>query len=159
MKEYPILNLPPADLRVSRENGVVKVFDRLRSKWVVLTPEEWVRQHFTYWLNHALHYPESLTANEAGLIVNGMRKRCDTVVFRKEGPPLLVVEYKAPNVEISQSVFDQVVRYNMTLHAEYLVVSNGMNHFCCKMDYVRGSYNFIRKIPDYYSICIPNSEN
>lgn len=159
MKEFPILNLPPADLRLSKEDGVVKVFDRLRSKWVVLTPEEWVRQHFTHWLNHGLHYPESLTANEAGLIVNGMRKRCDTVVFRKEGSPLLVVEYKAPSVEITQSVFDQIVRYNMTLHAEYLVVSNGINHYCCKMDYARDTYHFIRQIPDYHSICFPNSEN
>ena len=107
----------------------------------------------------SLHYPQSLIANEIGIEVNGMKKRCDTVVFRKEGTPLLIVEYKAPEVQITQAVFDQIVGYNMLLKAEYLIVSNGMNHYCCKMDYKRNSYHFIPQIPDYLMLSIAASEN
>lgn len=159
MKEHPELNLPAVALRTTSEQGVTKVFDPLRKKWVVLTPEEWVRQHFTAWLQSEYHYPAPLISNEIGIEVNGTRKRCDTVVFRREGTPLLIVEYKAPEVNITQAVFDQIVRYNMQLHAEYLIVSNGMNHYCCKIDYNRNSYHFIPVIPDYRDIAIGLSEN
>ena len=110
MCKYEELNLPAAPLRIRDENGIRKVFDRLRDKWVVLTPEEWVRQHFTYWLINEFHYPQSLMANEIGIEVNGAKKRCDTVAFRREGTPLLIVEYKAPDIRITQAVFDQIVR-------------------------------------------------
>ena len=91
-------------------------------------------------------------ANEIGIEVNGKRKRCDTVVFGNDGKPMVIVEYKAPDVTVNQAVFDQIVRYNMTLHADYLVVSNGINHYCCVMDYENGTYHFIPEIPDYLSL-------
>lgn len=157
--KYPVLNLPPVDLRIKEQDGVTKIFDKLREKWVVLTPEEWVRQNFVTWLMADKHYPVNLTANEIGIDVNGTCKRCDTIVFRREGSPLLIVEYKAPYVHITQKVFDQIVRYNMNLHAEYLIVTNGLNHYCCKIDYQSNTYNFIPQIPDYHSIIISSREN
>lgn len=152
MNGFPKLNLPPTELRIISQEGLTKVYDPLRDKWVRLTPEEWVRQHFTAWLGSEYHYPASLTANEIGIEVNGTRKRCDTVVFRREGTPLIIVEYKAPDIHITQDVFDQIVRYNMSLRAEYLVVSNGLAHYCCRIDYASNSYHFIPRIPDYHEI-------
>lgn len=149
---FPRLNLPSIPLRLKDEEGIVKVFDPLRDKYVALTPEEFVRQHFTAWLRDSRHYPASLMANEIGIEVNGTRKRCDTVVFGNDGKPMVIVEYKAPDVTVNQAVFDQIVRYNMTLHADYLVVSNGINHYCCVMDYENGTYHFIPEIPDYLSL-------
>lgn len=146
---FPRLNLPPADLRISRGDNVIKVFDPLRKKHVILTPEEYVRQNFVAWLINNLHYPSSLIANEIGINLNGTKKRCDTVVFNPDGSPLMIVEYKAPDVVITQDTFDQIVRYNMVLKARYLAVSNGLFHYCCVMDYKKGSYNFIPVLPDY----------
>lgn len=159
MKEYPALNLPPVELKVKEEDGQIRVFDKLRDKWIVLTPEEWVRQHFVGWLQADYHYPASLIANETGIEVNGTKKRCDTVIFRSDGSPLIIVEYKAPEIAITQSVFDQAVRYNMYLKADYLIVSNGINHYCCKIDYINNTYNFIPKIPSYHQIATGASEN
>lgn len=147
--EFPCLNLPPAELRLIRGNGVLKVWDILRKKYVALTPEEYVRQHFTNWLIKYLSYPKSLMANEIGIELNGAKKRCDTVVFNSDGTPFMIVEYKAPDISISQAVFDQIVRYNMVLHARYLAVSNGLSHYCCIIDYEHASYNFIPTLPDY----------
>ncbi len=147
--QLPRLNLPPAELHLSRCGKIVKVFDQLRKKYVVLTPEEYVRQNFVAWLIKYLHYPESLLANEIGINLNGTKKRCDTVVFNPNGSPLIIVEYKAPDIVITQNVFDQIMRYNMCLHARYLIVSNGMKHYCCVINYENGAYNFIPNIPDY----------
>lgn len=146
-KKYPALNLPVAPLKITEEDGVVKVFDPLRGKSVRLTPEEWVRQHFANWLMTSLGYPASMMRNEIGIELNGTKKRCDTVVFDRAGRPLIIVEYKAPEVSVTQDVFDQAVRYNMQLHAQYLIVSNGMNHYCCRIDYKGDTYHFIREIP------------
>lgn len=159
MKNYPELNLPPASLRLKEEDGETKVYDNLREKWIILTPEEWVRQHFVNWLNREYHYPFSLMANEVSLALNGTKKRSDTVIFRSNGTPMIIVEYKAPNVQITQEVFDQIARYNMSLNAEYLIVSNGLNHYCCKMDYINHTFHFIRKIPDYNIKASGASEN
>ncbi|MDE7412981.1 MAG: type I restriction enzyme HsdR N-terminal domain-containing protein [Muribaculaceae bacterium] len=158
-KKYPPLNLPYPELKVRKDEDMIKVFDSLRGKYVALTPEEYVRQHFTAWLRNSLHYPASLMANEIGIEVNGMKKRCDTVVFSSDSSPLVIIEYKAPDVVISQSVFDQIVRYNMALKARYLIVSNGLNHYCCVIDYNTKSYNFIPAIPDYREITKTYSEN
>lgn len=147
--QLPPLALPPVDLRLRREDGILKVWDALRSKFVALTPEEYVRVHFVDWLMKTKGYPAGLLANEYPIEVNGCRRRCDTIAFTPEGEPLLIVEYKAPTVAVSQNVFDQIVRYNMALHARYLVVSNGLNHYCCVVDYARHSYHFIPEIPDY----------
>ena len=147
MTERPSLNLPPADLRLRMEGKILKVFDPLRGKYVALTPEEYVRQHFTAWMTGYLGYPASLMNNEVSLTLNDTRRRCDTVVFRKDGSPSVIVEYKAPTVAITQKVFDQIARYNMVLHSRYLIVSNGLRHFCCRMDYDEDTYSFLPQIP------------
>ena len=143
------LNLPSFDIRLQRDDEGVKIFDRLRKKFIILTPEEWVRQHFVNYLINHKGFPESLMANEIGITLNGTRRRCDTVVFDKHGSPMVIVEYKASPIVISQSTFDQIVRYNMVLHARYLIVSNGMNHYCCRIDYDNMSYDFLKEVPDY----------
>lgn len=143
------LNLPLFDIRLQRDDEGVKIFDRLRKKFIILTPEEWVRQHFVNYLINHKGFPESLMANEIGITLNGTRRRCDTVVFDKHGSPMVIVEYKASSIVISQSTFDQIVRYNMVLHARYLIVSNGMNHYCCRIDYDNMSYDFLKEVPDY----------
>ena len=157
MKE---LNLPRTALRLREHDGITQVWDTLREKYVALTPEENVRQHFTAWMRERFAYPAHMMANEHGITVNGTHKRCDTVVFGRDGKPLVVVEYKAPDVAVTQDVFEQVVRYNMVLHARYIIVSNGINHYCCAMDYASGTYHFLPVIPDYPSIVAPPpSEN
>lgn len=143
------LNLPSFEIRLQRDDEGVKIFDRLRKKFIILTPEEWVRQHFVNYLINHKGFPESLMANEIGITLNGTRRRCDTVVFDKHGSPMVIVEYKASSIVISQSTFDQIVRYNMVLHARYLIVSNGMNHYCCRIDYDNMSYDFLKEVPDY----------
>ena len=155
---FPRLNLPAVPLRLREEDGTIKTFDPLRDKYVTLTPEEFVRQHFTAWLRDAKHYPASLMANEIGIDVNGTRKRCDTVIFGKDGKPVVIVEYKAPDVAVNQAVFDQIVRYNLALHADYLVVSNGIHHYCCVIDYNSGTDHFIPAIADSTSLTNSKSE-
>ena len=144
--------LPPAELKIVRRNGVFKVFDRLRKNYYCLTEEEFVRQVFVEWLVSHLGYPPSIMANEIGINLNDTYKRCDTVVFGSQGNPLMIIEYKAPSVHISQEVFNQIVRYNMALQAKYLVVSNGYQNFCCKVDYSAHEIHFLDKIPLYQEI-------
>lgn len=131
---------------------MVKLFDPLRGKYVALTPEEYVRRHFTQWLMDEKHYPSSFMANEVSIDVNGAPRRCDTLVFGLDRKPLVVVEYKAPTVTISQDTFDQIARYNLALKARYLIVSNGMNHYCCVLDIASGGYHFIPGVPDWNDI-------
>lgn len=133
------------------EGKILKVFDTLRKKYVALTPEEYVRQHFTAWMTEFLGYPASLMNNEVSLKLNDTARRCDTVVFRSDGTPSVIVEYKAPTVAITQSVFDQIARYNMVLRSRYLIVSNGLRHFCCEMDYEGDCYRFLPSIPQWSS--------
>ena len=149
---FEILTLPPAELKIVRRNGVFKVFDRLRKQYFCLTEEEFIRQNFVAWLIESLGYPESLMANEIGIDLNGTKKRCDTVVFNNTGRPLMIVEYKSPKVKITQQVFDQIARYNMVLDARYLVVSNGVNHFCCEMHPESSGYSFLTEIPAYKTL-------
>ncbi len=149
MTDQPPLNLPPVDLRLRMEGDILKVFDPLRQKYVALTPEEYVRQHFIAWMTDYLGYPASLMNNEVSLSLNNTKRRCDTVVFHSDGSPLMIIEYKAPTVAITQKVFDQIARYNMVLHSRYLIVSNGLRHFCCRMDYDKDSYAFLPQIPTW----------
>lgn len=146
-------------VRTATENGLLKIYDRLRKKFVALTPEEYVRQHFVNYLIEYLHYPASRLANEIGIKLNGTQKRCDTVFFGDDAKPVIIVEYKSPTIEITQDVFDQIVRYNMKLHAKYLVVSNGIRHYCCINDYENDTYHFLPQIPDYRVLANPISEN
>lgn len=129
------------------DGKILKVFDPIRKKYVALTPEEYVRQHFTAWMTDHLGYPGSLMGNEVSLKLNGTSRRCDTVVFRNDGTPVVIVEYKAPTVAITQTVFDQIARYNMVLRSHFLIVSNGLRHFCCEMDYDNETYRFLPQIP------------
>lgn len=143
------LNLPSYDAKIRKKGSIMEIYDSLRRKYITLTPEEWVRQHFVNWLIVDKNYPASLMANEAGIKLNSQIRRCDTVVYNQQLDPLMIVEYKESNVPINQNVFDQVVRYNTVLKVQYIVVSNGVNHYCCKMDYEKQSYEFLTEIPNY----------
>lgn len=145
----PALNLPYYAAKISEKGGKRFIYDAIRRKNVALTPEEWVRQHFVNYLITEKKYPDTLIANEVPLSLNGMSKRCDTVVYNRFLTPLMIIEYKAPSVEITQTVFDQIIRYNMCMHVNYLVVSNGLSHYCCLIDYKNGTYSFLNSIPDY----------
>lgn len=125
------------------------IFDPLRKKYVALTPEEWVRQHFIHFLIEHKGYPNGLLANEIQLDLNGTRKRCDSVLYDRTLRPRMIIEYKAPTVPITQQVFDQICRYNIVLKVDYLIVSNGINHYCCKVNYSDFSYVFLKEIPSY----------
>ena len=143
------LNLPSFPFKLQQQNGKNVIFDALRKKYVALTPEEWVRQHFIRFLTNYKGYPKGLLANEVQLNLNGTKKRCDTVLFNKDLSARMIVEYKAPHVEITQAVFDQITRYNMVLKVEYLIVSNGLRHYCCRIDYNTMQYTFLPDIPAY----------
>ena len=143
------LNLPSYPAKILKRNGKNVIFDTLRQKYVALTPEEWVRQHFVHFLTDFKDYPKGLLANEIQLDLNGTKKRCDTVLFNKDLSARMIVEYKAPNIEITQAVFDQITRYNMVLKVEYLIVSNGIRHYCCRIDYNTMKYTFLPDIPSY----------
>ena len=143
------LNLPDYQFNIKKnENGFI-ILDSLRRRWVSLTPEEWVRQNFVRFLIEERQFPAALMNNEISLLQNGIKRRCDTLVADSNGNPLVIIEYKAPTIEIAQKTFDQIVRYNMVLKAQYLIVSNGMNHYCCKIDYENNSYSFLSEIPCY----------
>ena len=141
------LNLPPFDYKIIEKDSKPFIFDVIRRQYVALTPEEWVRQHFVHFLINHKGYPQALMANEVQLKLNGMSRRCDTVIYDRTLRPRVIVEYKAPTVNITQQVFDQICRYNMVLQVEYLIVSNGLAHYCCKMDYTTRSYTFLREVP------------
>ena len=128
------------------------IFDFLRRKYVALTPEEWVRQHFTHFLVSQKGYPKTLLANEAQLQIGDKHLRCDTVLYNKEMQPLMIVEYKAPQIQLQQKTFDQIAAYNLLLHADFLVVSNGLQHYCCQMVYEQRTYRFLTEIPDYSTL-------
>ena len=146
------LNLPEYQFNIKSNNDAFVILDPLRKRWVALTPEEWVRQNFVRFLIEDREFPAALMNNEISLTQNGIKRRCDTLVADRQGMPLVIVEYKAPTVEISQKTFDQIVRYNMVLRAKYLIVSNGMSHYCCKIDYDNNSYSFLEDIPCYSSL-------
>lgn len=146
------LNLPEYDIKIQATGGRKHIFDILRRKYVALTPEEYVRQHFVNYLISHLGYPLSLMANEVELSVGNKRMRCDTVFYDKALRPRMIVEYKAPSVAITQKVFNQISSYNLLLHVDYLIVSNGIEHFCCRMNYDANSYSFLDHIPSFSEI-------
>ena len=146
------LNLPSYEIKIAERNGKNVIFDMLRKRYVALTPEEWVRQHFVHYLTDYKGYPKGLLANEIQLDLNGTKKRCDTVLYNKDLSAKLIVEYKAPHIEITQTVFDQITRYNMVLKVDYLIVSNGHQHYCFRIDYEHNSYTFLQDIPEYQNL-------
>lgn len=143
------LNLPEYHLKISQKEGRPYIFDEFRKKHIVLTPEEWVRQNFLMYLIVEKKFPRSLVAVEAGLKLYKRKKRTDAVVYNKQGEPLLIIECKSPEVKISQNVFDQIARYNLALMVNYLIVTNGLEHYCCSLDYENNSYSFLSEIPLY----------
>ena len=145
-------NLPSYTFHIKKEKENVYIFDKYRSKYVRATPEEMVRQHFCEYLVQEKHFPKTLLFNECMLHLNNTVKRCDTVVYNTAKEPVMIIEYKAPHINITQKVFDQITVYNMLLHVDYLVVSNGLNHYICKMDYDSKKYLFLEDIPDYDNI-------
>lgn len=146
------LNLPPYEKKITKKDDKPFILDVIRRQYVALTPEEWVRQNFVHFLIEYKGYPQSLMANEVQLKLNGMSRRCDTVVYDRTLRPRVIVEYKAPSVSITQKVFEQICRYNMVLQVDYLIVSNGLAHYCCLIDYPTRSYTFLQEIPEYQSL-------
>ena len=143
------LQLPPYPFKIINDNGRLTLFDDIRKKHIVLTPEEWVRQHFVQYLINQKGYPKSLIRLEGGLKFHGNTRRTDIVVFNTSGEKILLIECKAPSVKIDQKVFDQVARYNMVHRVSLLAVSNGLNHYYCRINFLDNSYRFIDDIPAY----------
>lgn len=143
------LNLPTYSFRTKKVNSKIQIFDEIRKKFLVLTPEEWVRQNFVKYLVEEKGFPASLLAIETGLKLNQNQFRADLLVYDRKGNPLLIVEFKAPEVKITQKAFDQIARYNLTFNVPYLIVSNGLEHYCCAVDFEQKNYQFFREIPAY----------
>lgn len=141
------LNFQAYQFRFKNSENKVAIFDEIRKKFVVLTPEEWVRQHVVQYLLLEKNYPKSYINVEKILKLNGLTKRYDVVVFHPDGSIMLLVECKAPEVKITQNTFDQIARYNLTLKAEYLMVTNGQNHYFCQMDFEQEKYHFLKELP------------
>lgn len=143
------LNLPPYPFKINDNDGQLTLFDEIRKKHLIITPEEWVRQHFVQYLINQKKYPKTLIKLEGGLRLHGMAKRTDIVVFDKTGDKILMIECKAPAVNIDQKVFDQIARYNMTHKISLLAVSNGLKHYYCRIDFEKQAYKFIPELPAY----------
>jgi len=145
------LNLPVYSFKTKEEKGKSYIFDEIRKKYLQLTPEEWVRQHFVKYLIQEKNYPASLIVLEKGLKLNELSKRADVLIY-KDSSPILLVECKAPEVKITQSTFDQIARYNLTFKVPFLIVTNGMSHYCCQIDFENNSYKFLEEIPDFTTL-------
>ena len=145
------LQFPTYSFRFKNSENKVAIFDEIRKKFIIITPEEWVRQHVVQFLLQDKKYPKSYINVEKLLKINDLNKRYDVVVYNPDGSIFILVECKAPEIKISQHTFDQIARYNMTLNAEYLMVTNGLNHYFCKMDYENEKYDFLSELPEYKS--------
>ncbi|WP_162128405.1 type I restriction enzyme HsdR N-terminal domain-containing protein [Flavobacterium phycosphaerae] len=143
------LNFPSYTFRLKNSENKVSIFDEIRKKFMVLTPEEWVRQHTVQFLLQEKRYPKSYINVEKLVKVNDINKRYDAVVFEPDGAIFLLVECKAPEVKITQDTFDQIARYNLKLKAKFLMVTNGLNHYFCQMDFEKEHYVFLKELPDF----------
>ena len=146
------LNLPDYTFKIKSKEQKNYIFDGIRKKFVLLTPEEWVRQNFVRYLTQEKDYSSQLIAIEMPLEYNRMTYRADVVVYNRNIQPVLIVECKAPDVKLRQEHFDQIARYNMQLRVEYLIVTNGMNHYCCRIDFKKAMYAFLEDIPEFQKI-------
>ena len=146
------LNLPQYEIKIGEKDGKRTIFDFLRRKYVTLTPEEWVRQHFVHYLIEHKGYPKGLLGNEIEIRIGSKHLRCDSILYNKVAQPQMIIEYKAPTIKIQQKTFDQISAYNLLLKVDYLIVSNGLQHYCCKMDYEHQNYLFLQDIPDYENL-------
>ena len=147
--KMPHLNLPKVALKTKSVEGTIQVFDVIRKKYFVLTPEEWVRQHFIHYLNNEKHYPMGLMGVEKMVKYNALKTRADIILYTTEGKAKIIVECKAANVKITQDTFNQIAKYNFKLKVPFLVVTNGMQHFCCRMDYENNSISFLEEVPAF----------
>ena len=143
------LNFPSYSFRFKNSENKVAIFDEIRKKFIILTPEEWVRQHVIQNLLQENNYPKSYINVEKLIKINDLSKRYDVIVFQPNGEIFLLIECKAPSINITQNTFDQIARYNLVLKAKYLMVSNGLNHYFCKMDFVNEKYIFLKKLPEF----------
>jgi type I site-specific restriction endonuclease len=148
------LNLPQYSFRIKKQNEKLVIFDSQRKRYVVLTPEEWVRQNFIRFLIEEKGYPAAYLAIEKQLNMNGMKKRCDAILYNEHAQPFLIIELKAPNVAISQATFDQVAVYNAKLKVDFFIISNGIEHFCCKVNSETARYEFFSEIPNFNQIIV-----
>ena len=146
------LNLPTYQIKIANKGNKQVIFDFLRRKYVALTPEEWVRQHFVHYLVEHKGYPAGLIGNEVELNVGEKKLRCDTILYNKVAQPQMIIEYKAPQIKLQQKTFDQISAYNLLLKVDYLIVSNGLQHVCCRMDYDNQKFCFLDDIPDYQKL-------
>jgi len=151
------LNLPQYSFRIKKQNEKLVIFDSQRKRYVALTPEEWVRQNFIRFLIEEKGYPAAYLAIEKQLNMNGMKKRCDAILYNEHAQPFLIIELKAPNVSISQATFDQVAVYNAKLKVDFFIISNGIEHFCCKVNLETARYEFFLEIPDFNQIVTKNT--
>jgi len=143
------LNLPTYSFNIKSEGERKYIFDGIRRKYILLTPEEWVRQNFIRYLSEEKQYPLSLFGVEMHFRINKLSKRGDIILFNRKGEAKVIVECKAPAVRINQKAFDQIARYNMKFRVDYLIVTNGMQHYCCRMDYEKGTYTYLEEIPSF----------
>lgn len=143
------LNFPDYTFRFKNSENKVRIFDIIRKKFVVLQPEEWVRQHVVQYLIRDKNYPHALINVEKILTINRIKKRYDVVVYNRDGSIHILIECKSPKIKITQEVFDQIARYNMALRSSYLMVTNGLHHYYCQMDYEKEKYIFLQGIPDF----------
>lgn len=143
------LNLPEIDAKLKKEVGKVWIFDMIRKKYVVLTPEEWVRQHFIHFLIHELKYPKTLFRIESSLSYNKLQKRSDILIFDRVGKPWMLIECKSADIRLSQNAFNQVAVYNMTVNAKYIAVTNGRMHFCCEAAKDGEKASFLEVFPEF----------
>jgi hypothetical protein len=144
----PTLNLPPYAVKLKNQSQRTQIFDRIRKKFVTLTSEEWVRQHFINYLIEHKNYPESRIAVESSLVYNELVRRPDIVYYDRNLRAFMIVECKAPEIKITQNTFDQIARYNSALKVSYLVLTNGLQHFCCKLNYETNEYKYLKEVPD-----------
>ena len=143
------LNLPSLDLEIVEKGGEKVVFDPIRKKHLLLTPEEWVRQHFVQYLINQHGYAKSLIKLEGGLSYNKLRKRTDILVYNRRGEPFMLVECKAAHIPLNQKVFQQASTYNKTIRAKYLVVTNGLSHYCCEINHDLNTFQFLEGFPGF----------
>ena len=143
------LNFPTYSFRFKNSENKVSIFDEIRKKFILLTPEEWVRQHVVQFLLQDKKYPKSYINVEKLIKINDLSKRYDGVVLQPNGEIFVLIECKAPEVPISQQTFDQIARYNLVLKAKYLMVTNGLNHYFCQMDFENEKYVFLKELPEY----------
>jgi len=143
------LNLPEYKFRIKKQDEKLLIFDSQRKRYVSLTPEEWVRQHFIQFMIEAKGYPAAYLAIEKQLNLNGMKKRCDAILYDNTGQPIMIIEFKAPNVLISQATFDQVAVYNSKLNVDFFIISNGIEHYCCRVNIQTARYEFFTEIPHF----------